>query len=130
MPDFHAVPAPRQVIVVPSPISHRTRVGVAVAVTDTPGTDAVAVRAPHVVGSTHSHTGTRTSRSTFGLGFARIRGDGNGRSADARRANTAGFTASGGFAIHCGAVPSTLPPVPQMYEYQAPLPGSTPAGGG
>ncbi|MCE7009945.1 hypothetical protein LWC34_45140 [Kibdelosporangium philippinense] len=38
----YTVPGPLQLTVVPSPIDHDTDFGVAVAVTETPGTDAVA----------------------------------------------------------------------------------------
>ena len=50
--------------------------GVAVAVTDIPGTDAVALRAPHAAGSTHNHVGTNTSCADGGAGLTRIVGGG------------------------------------------------------
>ncbi|MFI9643566.1 hypothetical protein ACIG87_26525 [Micromonospora sp. NPDC051925] len=59
VPARHGNPGPwHTTSAVPSPGLHTTRTGVAVAVTDIPGTDAVARRTPHVGPSTHSHTGT------------------------------------------------------------------------
>ncbi|MGW5053950.1 hypothetical protein [Actinokineospora sp. NPDC004072] len=54
------MPAPVHVTFVPSPIDQVTEVGVAVAVTDTPGTEAVAVtvRQPP---SNHIHVGKLTN---------------------------------------------------------------------
>ena len=80
MPGLHAVPGPVQVNDVPSPAENTTFVGVAVAVTDMPGTDAVAVRGPHDDGSSHTQLGNRTNCATGGIGFNRIAGAG-GRSA-------------------------------------------------
>lgn len=51
---------PWHVTVVPSPIDHDTDFGVAVAVTDTPGTDAVADAGAHLLAS-HSQVGKFTS---------------------------------------------------------------------
>ncbi|MFF5985909.1 MULTISPECIES: hypothetical protein [Pseudonocardiaceae] len=47
-PVGNGVPAPGHVTVEPSPIDQVTDWGVAVAVTDTPGTDAVADRGPQL----------------------------------------------------------------------------------
>ncbi|MFI5560767.1 hypothetical protein ACIA2T_15945 [Amycolatopsis japonica] len=45
----------------PSPIAQDTEVGVAVAVTDTAGTDAVADFGSQIVRSSQSHVGNRTN---------------------------------------------------------------------
>ncbi|WTW93459.1 hypothetical protein OG216_08765 [Streptomycetaceae bacterium NBC_01309] len=45
----------------PFPIDQVADTGTAVAVTDTPGTDAVADTGPHTDPSTHNHVGTRTT---------------------------------------------------------------------
>ncbi|GLY71368.1 hypothetical protein Atai01_79870 [Amycolatopsis taiwanensis] len=49
-----------QVTVSPSPIDHDTEVGLATAVTDAPGTDAVADTGPHPLDN-HSHVGRFTN---------------------------------------------------------------------
>jgi hypothetical protein len=46
---------------VPSPIDHDTDVGLATAVTDTPGTCAVADRGPQLAGSSHNQLGRFTN---------------------------------------------------------------------
>lgn len=60
LPARYGVPAPVQVTVLPSPMDHDTDAGVAVAVTDTPGTDAVADTGPQPFDS-HIHVGRFTS---------------------------------------------------------------------
>jgi hypothetical protein len=60
----------------PSPVNHTTRVGVAVAVTLTPGTLAVADRGPHVASSTHNHIGSITNCGAGGGGLNSICGAG------------------------------------------------------
>ena len=59
---WYAVPGFLQVSDRPSPVSQTIWRACAVAVTDRPGTDAVAEFGPHVVGvtSVHNHTGTPT----------------------------------------------------------------------
>ncbi|MFY1674044.1 hypothetical protein ACN27G_29510 [Plantactinospora sp. WMMB334] len=114
---------------VPSPNPQTTFVGVAVAVTDRPGTDAVADRAAHDV-STHNHTGTYANTLTLDAsGFVRIAGAGNRSLARAARASSSGAT-RGAASIHIGcdrAAP--LPsPIMQTCTYQAPAPA--PNGGG
>jgi hypothetical protein len=64
-PARYGVPGPPQRTVEPSPSRHITSVGTAVAVTDTPGTAAVADRGPHDPGAIHNQTGRPTSCSTF-----------------------------------------------------------------
>ncbi|MEU0511616.1 hypothetical protein [Amycolatopsis sp. NPDC006125] len=63
----NGVPGPAHVTVAPSPIDHDTEVGVAVAVTATPGTDAVADLGCHTARSTHNHVGKRTNCVPAGL---------------------------------------------------------------
>ncbi|WP_338595474.1 hypothetical protein [Saccharopolyspora sp. SCSIO 74807] len=53
----NGVPGPGQDTVEPSPIDHRTKLGEAVAVTEAPGTEAVAVWGCHCPRSSHSHVG-------------------------------------------------------------------------
>jgi hypothetical protein len=65
------VPAPAHVTVLPSPIDHVTEVGVATAVTDTPGTEAVADIRLHPPDN-HNQLGRFTSCSPGG--FAMIVG--------------------------------------------------------
>lgn len=60
-PDGKGVPAPGHVTVDPSPIDHVTEFGTAVAVTETPGTDAVADRGRHCAGSIHNQVGKLTN---------------------------------------------------------------------
>ena len=60
LPARNGVPAPVHVTVLPSPMDHVTDVGVAVAVTDTPGTEAVADTGPHPLDN-HIHVGRFTS---------------------------------------------------------------------
>jgi hypothetical protein len=88
-----------QVTVLPSPIDQDTEVGVAVAVTDTAGTDAVADCGCHIARSSHSHVGSRTSCVPAGLDA--IAGLGN-RSCD--RACSASCSGEGG-----GAAPGAWP---------------------
>ena len=65
-----------QTFTVPSPMSHAICVARAVAVTDIPGTDAVAVFGPHVVGPTavYNHTGTPTRPVLSGVTVIPIAG--------------------------------------------------------
>lgn len=63
----NGVPGPVQVTVKPSPITQNADTGVAVAVTDTPGTEAVADCGCHVARSNHSHVGNHTSCVPAGL---------------------------------------------------------------
>ena len=58
-PGRYTVPGPGHCTVEPSPIDHDTETGRAVAVTDTPATDAVADTGDH--DSNHSHVGNPTS---------------------------------------------------------------------
>ncbi|MGH3738877.1 MAG: hypothetical protein ACRDT6_25250 [Micromonosporaceae bacterium] len=60
----------------PSPVEITIFVGVAVAVTDRPGTDAVADRAVHTARSTQIHVGRCTSCRAGGAGFSRTVGAG------------------------------------------------------
>lgn len=60
VPGLNGVPAPLHVTVLPSPIDHDTEVGAANAVTDTPGTEAVAETDPHPLKS-HIHVGRFTN---------------------------------------------------------------------
>src|SRR5262249_41666486 len=63
-----------QVTVPPSPMSQTIFWALAVAVTDRPGTAAVALLGPHVVGVTavHIHTGSPTAPTPLGVRFAEI----------------------------------------------------------
>ncbi|WP_158073295.1 hypothetical protein [Amycolatopsis sp. CB00013] len=82
------MPGPAHDTVLPSPITQATPVGVAVAVTDTPGTEAVADCGRHIARSNHNHVGSRTNWVPAGL--EPITGLGN-RSCDrARSANSSG----------------------------------------
>ncbi|KND23828.1 hypothetical protein [Streptomyces acidiscabies] len=94
------MPGPSHVTVSPSPRFHTTDVGRATAVTDTPGTDAVADTAPHTCRSSHNQVDSRTNCSTAGL--ASIRSDGN-RSCP--RATCASCAGDG-----CGTPPSCCCP--------------------
>ena len=66
-PTGNTDPGPGHTTDAPSPIDQTTRVGVAVTVTDNPGTLAVALCAPHREASTHNQVGTRTSWVPEGL---------------------------------------------------------------
>jgi len=59
--DGYGVPGPRHVTLPPSPIDHITDTGVAVAVTDAPPADALAVTGTHDEAGTESHSGIPTS---------------------------------------------------------------------
>src|SRR5262249_56503385 len=65
--------------------------GRAVALTDRPGTDAVADLEPHDEPSSHSHVGRNTSCAAGGAGFTRIAGSGRRRFLTASAARSAGF---------------------------------------
>ncbi|QNP74974.1 hypothetical protein IAG44_39880 [Streptomyces roseirectus] len=69
-------------------MDHATDVGRATAVTDTPGTEAVADTTLHAPRPTHSHVGKFTNCSAAGL--ASIRGDGNLNCSRATWASCAG----------------------------------------
>ncbi|MEU0924579.1 hypothetical protein [Streptomyces malaysiensis] len=77
MPGRYGVPGPWQTLDPPSPIDQSTDTGLATAVTDTPGTDAVADTFRQAPRSSHSHVGTVTNCSSAGL--ALIFGEGNRR---------------------------------------------------
>jgi len=59
--DGYGVPGPRHVTLPPSPIDHATDTGSAVAVTDTPPTDALAVTGAHDAAGIESQSGIPTS---------------------------------------------------------------------
>ncbi|MEU2610653.1 hypothetical protein ABZ570_03570 [Micromonospora sp. NPDC007271] len=123
------MPGPTQVRSgLPSPKDQRTFVGVAVAVTATPGTDAVADRAPHVTESTHNHTGTRTSTNGAVPGFVRIFGAGR-RSRDRAVCASAAGSTPGGSSSHTGVPCEPSPSPTHVHAYQPPS-GPFPAGGG
>ncbi|MEU5437702.1 hypothetical protein AB0G73_30600 [Streptomyces sp. NPDC020719] len=63
----YGVPGPSHVTELPSPSLHTTSVGSACAITETPGTEAVADTRPHLPRSNHSHVGRLTSCSPGGL---------------------------------------------------------------
>ncbi|MFD2415379.1 hypothetical protein [Amycolatopsis pigmentata] len=71
----------------PSPTDHMTDVGVAVALTETPGTDAAAETGSHAL-DTHSHVGRFTNCSAAGLDA--ILGGGNRNWLRASAASSAG----------------------------------------
>ena len=78
-PSNHGVPAFAHTTVFPSPMSHAICDTFAVAVTDNPGTDAVAEFGPQVVGDTcvHNHTGTPTRPNRSGGTVIPIAGPAN-----------------------------------------------------
>ena len=84
----YGVPGPAHTTRPPSPISHTTRTGVAVTVTDTPGTDTVDDCAAHDAASTHNQLSRFTTWSS--TGFIAIAGAGNGRYLAASAASSAG----------------------------------------
>jgi hypothetical protein len=77
VPSRHGDPGPLHVSLPPSPVDHTTLVGFAVAVTVRPGTDAVALRAPHDEESSQNQVGTNTNWAAGGVGFTRIAGGGS-----------------------------------------------------
>ena len=89
VPAVHAVPGPLHATVAPSLVANVNRAGTAVAVTDRPGTDAVADRDPHDPPSNHTHVGNPTNCGAGGAGFNRITGAGNRSAFTAASANTA-----------------------------------------
>ena len=131
LPGRNGVPAPVQVTELPSPIDQDTDVGVAVAVTDTPGSEAVADTGPHPLDN-HIHVGRLTSWSP--AGFAAIDGVGSFSCLRAMFANSAGEgnCAAPGCCpsgIHTGGrySASTAPPE-HLQTYQAPgCPGVGPS---
>jgi hypothetical protein len=124
LPALNGVPGPVQVTVLPSPIDQDTDVGLATAVTDTPGTDAVAEIGAHPL-ETHSHVGKFTNWSPAGL--AAIVGAGSRNCLRAICANSAGEgnnAASGccPSGIHTGGrySASATPSPVHLQMYQAP----------
>src|SRR5882757_5236118 len=123
----YGVPGPEHVTERPSPNAHTTEVGRATAVTDTPGTDAVADTGPQPARSTHSQVGRPTNCSPA-AGFTSIRGDGSpnwlyatwASSAALGSATAPGFCVASG--IHTGGryTASRTPPCVHLYTYQAP----------
>jgi hypothetical protein len=89
VPAVHAVPGPLHDTVAPSLVVSVNRAGTAVAVTDNPGTDAVADRDPHEPPSNHTHVGSPTNCGAGGAGFNRITGAGNRSAFTAASAKTA-----------------------------------------
>ena len=73
----YGVPGPSHTSVVPSPRSHVTVIGVAVAVTDSPGTAAVAVVGCQSAPASHSQEGSPTSWSAAGDGEASMANPGS-----------------------------------------------------
>ena len=119
VPSIQGVPGPWHVTSFPSPMTHRTEVAVAVAVTDNPVTDAVAERLPHEESSSHSHVGTNTSCAAGGDGLNRIIGEGNcnRRTASCTSRPCPGATSSTVMrvrklrsSVHCHTNPRTTPP--------------------
>ena len=100
VPGRHGVPGPWQTTESPLPIDHTAWIGVAVAVTLIPGTDAVADCGRHEAGSNDNHDGSPTSWSPEG--FTRIATSGSVSRARACRANTCGDTTGGAPAIQTG----------------------------
>ena len=113
----YGVPDPVHDTVDPSPVDHDNVAGVAVAVTDAPGTAAVADRGAHPERSTHNHVGNRTNWISAGFGDDLITGTGN---VNALRAHCANTTGAGGAA----AAP------PPVIAFSAQVPASRHAGGG
>jgi hypothetical protein len=91
MPAVHTVPGPLQDTVAPSLVVTVNCAGTAVAVTDRPGTDAVAAREPHDPPSSHTQVGSLTSCGAGGAGFSRITRAGKRSALTAASANTAAF---------------------------------------
>jgi hypothetical protein len=134
-PAVYGVPGPLHTTVDPSPNDQVTDIGEAVAVTDSPGTDAVALTGVHAPWSSHNHVATFTSCMRSGGGDVTTRGPGNENWFTAWRASTSG--AGNGAALPAGthtippAVPANVPLV-QLTRYQAPASPaccSTDAGG-
>lgn len=131
IPGLHRVPGPAHTTSAPSPVLHCTRTGLAVAVTDNPGTPAVADRGTHDPEPSHNHVGTFTNCGAGGAGLNLITGPGNRNVATALRATTAGSTeaAASPAGTQSGRVPEDHPSPEHRSEYQPPGP-VTPAGGG
>src|SRR5450759_1924303 len=104
------MPGPRQITVDPSPVCQVTRCGVAVAVTCSPGTAAVARTGAHGPAS-HSQVGTCTSCSRPTAGLAWITGEPSPSCDSAAWASTAGAAAAP--AAAGPAPPGTTPGVTQ-----------------
>src|SRR6266542_780966 len=115
-----SVPPPR------APIVQVTDTGTAVTVPDSPGTDAVADRAPQVAASSHSHVRRETSCALPAGGLSRICGTVSGRNRYASRAKTMGATTGRLFASQ----PMPAVPSEQSHLAHCPEPGAWPAGGG
>ena len=77
VPVLHAVPGPVHDMLAPSLVRNVKPTATAVAVTDNPGTDAVAEREPHEPGSSHTHIGRFTNCGAGAGGFNRITGTGS-----------------------------------------------------
>jgi hypothetical protein len=115
---------------VPSPKSHVTDTGVAVAVTDSPGTAAVADTDFHALELSHVHVGTPTNCGRPTAGLAAIAGFGSARLLRAFAANVAGSGAAaagaGGFVsqtcvVCVVAMPLLLIASGHVMSYQAPF---------
>lgn len=113
-------------MVLPSPSDQVTLAGVAVAVTDSPGTAAVAEAAPQPVRSSHNHVGKFTNCRP--AGDSRIAGDGSRNWSYAARANAAGSgktgpAAAGASGMNTGGrkIASATPLPVHLYTYQAPF---------
>jgi len=77
VPVLHAVPGPLHDTDAPSLVVSVNCAGVAVAVTDNPGTDAVADREPQELASSHTQVGRCTNWGAGGAGLSRIAGAGS-----------------------------------------------------
>jgi len=99
----YGVPGPVHVELEPSPHDQVTDTGVAVAVTDSPGTDAVADAAANTLLGNQLHIGTYTSWGWPGAGFVSISGFASFKFFAASAASTAG---AGGAAVAVGAAGS------------------------
>lgn len=121
-PGRNGLPGPAHDTVPPTPKSQVTVCGLAVAVTDTPGTAAVADTAPHTPPS-HSHTGTPTSCGTPSPGDIATSGVGNRNLCTASRATAAG---DGAAPAVSGSHTTSKSAGPHDLEYQDPrTPGVT-----
>jgi hypothetical protein len=91
VPAVHAVPGPLHDTVVVSLVVSVNVAGTAVAVTDSPGTDAVADRDAQELPSNQTQVGSPTSCGAGGVGFSWITGAGNRSALTASSAKTAAF---------------------------------------
>ena len=83
-PLLYGVPGPRQVTVDPSPIRQVAETGVAVAVTLSPGTEAVFDREAHAAWVIHNQVGKPVSCKSPGAGEDRMTGLGRTQVADCK----------------------------------------------